>query len=37
MTAGKDNTAGSADHASLLTALGVDVRPELLRLALTHR
>ncbi|MEV0683704.1 ribonuclease III [Nocardia sp. NPDC050378] len=25
------------DHASLLAALGVDVRPELLRLALTHR
>ncbi|MFD4461671.1 ribonuclease III [Nocardia sp. NPDC058480] len=36
MTASKDNV-GAADHASLLTALGVDVRPELLRLALTHR
>lgn len=36
MTASKDS-AGSADHADLLTALGVDVRPELLRLALTHR
>ncbi|MFE3541399.1 ribonuclease III [Nocardia sp. NPDC059177] len=38
MTASKDkDTVGAADHASLLTALGVDVRPELLRLALTHR
>ncbi|WP_435827048.1 ribonuclease III [Nocardia fluminea] len=36
MTASKDSV-GAADHASLLTALGVDVRPELLRLALTHR
>ncbi|WP_410869929.1 ribonuclease III [Nocardia sp. A7] len=36
MTASKDNV-GAADEASLLTALGVDVRPELLRLALTHR
>ncbi|MEV0851810.1 ribonuclease III [Nocardia fluminea] len=36
MTASKDHV-GAADHASLLTALGVDVRPELLRLALTHR
>ncbi|MFF2086285.1 ribonuclease III [Nocardia sp. NPDC058176] len=36
MTASKDS-AGAADHASLLTALGVDVGPELLRLALTHR
>jgi ribonuclease-3 len=36
VTASKDNV-GAADHASLLTALGVDVRPELLRLALTHR
>ncbi|WP_071929307.1 ribonuclease III [Nocardia mangyaensis] len=36
MTASKDS-AGTADHASLLAALGVDVGPELLRLALTHR
>ncbi|TCJ99242.1 ribonuclease III [Nocardia alba] len=36
MAASKDSV-GAADHASLLTALGVDVRPELLRLALTHR
>ncbi|MDO3646005.1 ribonuclease III [Nocardia mangyaensis] len=36
MTASRDS-AGTADHASLLTALGVDVGPELLRLALTHR
>ncbi|MEU4649881.1 ribonuclease III [Nocardia fluminea] len=36
VTASKDSV-GAADHASLLTALGVDVRPELLRLALTHR
>ncbi|MFC4374851.1 ribonuclease III [Nocardia halotolerans] len=36
VTASKE-TSGSADNASLLTALGVDVRPELLRLALTHR
>ncbi|MFD3506809.1 ribonuclease III [Nocardia sp. NPDC058666] len=36
MTASKE-PVGAADHASLLTALGVDVRPELLRLALTHR
>ncbi|GGK43020.1 ribonuclease III [Nocardia camponoti] len=33
----KDEEAGSVDHTDLLTALGVDVRPELLRLALTHR
>lgn len=42
MTAGKDEAdapaAGdAADHASLLEALGVEVRPDLLRLALTHR
>ncbi|MBO0855565.1 MAG: ribonuclease III [Nocardia sp.] len=42
MSAGKDTTdvaaAGdAADHASLLEALGVQVRPDLLRLALTHR
>jgi len=36
VTASKDNV-GAADEASLLAALGVDVRPELLRLALTHR
>lgn len=36
MTASTDE-AGSPEHASLLAALGVDVRPELLRLALTHR
>ncbi|MQY28131.1 ribonuclease III [Nocardia aurantia] len=27
----------AADHSSLLAALGVDLRPDLLRLALTHR
>lgn len=37
MTASKDESGASGDHASLLAALGVDVPPDLLRLALTHR
>ena len=28
---------GRVDHAPLLAALGVEVEPEILRLALTHR
>ncbi|WP_067544737.1 ribonuclease III [Nocardia crassostreae] len=42
MTASKDAAeiaavGDSAEHSSLIEALGVDVRPDLLRLALTHR
>ncbi|RMI35530.1 ribonuclease III [Nocardia stercoris] len=42
MTTGKDGSASpavgeAADHSSLTAALGVEVEPELLRLALTHR
>lgn len=37
MTASKDESGASGEHASLLAALGVDVPPDLLRLALTHR
>ncbi|MET8799808.1 ribonuclease III [Nocardia sp. NPDC004568] len=37
MTAGKDEPGEPGDHSGLLAALGVEVAPELLRLALTHR
>jgi len=37
VTASKDESGPSDEHASLLVALGVDLRADLLRLALTHR
>ncbi len=37
LTAGKDEPGEPGDHSGLLAALGVEVAPELLRLALTHR
>ncbi|MEV0360161.1 ribonuclease III [Nocardia sp. NPDC050697] len=37
MTSSRDGARSSSDHASLLAALGVELQPELLRLALTHR
>lgn len=37
LTAGKDEPGERPDQASLLAALGVEIEPELLRLALTHR
>ncbi|UGT63748.1 ribonuclease III [Nocardia asteroides] len=37
MTSSRDGAHASGDHASLLAALGVELQPELLRLALTHR